>query len=148
MKEPTTLPDLIVKLFLVITVMYYLFGLIGYLAYGNQKIEESYFQFYGSERPLFYSFQFVYMITALFLIPSGCIFSQENFERLNLGFLSIKNEKGEFNRRNIFLMRIMLLVLSFAMVLIFQDLTQILEIGGAFITPVLSYFLPVHFLIY
>ena len=123
MKEPSTLPDLIVKLFFMLTILYYLFGLVGYLAYGNGTVFETYFSFYGTDRPIFYSFSFIYLITGVFLIPYNCIVTSENFERINLGYFSMKDENGEFNRFNIFLSRMFIFLLSLVLVLVFSDLT-------------------------
>ena len=87
--------------------------------------------------------KYVFIINAVYTVPTNTIFTSEFFEDLEQFRPFFKPRNNTLSRRSLLLSRCIMLVLSFLMAFASDDLTIVLGIGGGLFCPLLSYIFPV-----
>ena len=142
--------------FITMTVFFLLFSLASYFvrfyqiskdlqikAHGNEGIKDSSFDYYDKSRPFYYAMKYVFIINAIYTVPTNTIFTSEFFEDLDQFKPFFKPRGKNLSRRSLLLSRSIMLVLSFLMAFASDNLTIILGLGGGLFCPLLSYIFPI-----
>lgn len=142
MKKRDSLPYLLLKTFGGIAALYTIFSLVIIFAHGGSTLEETTFEYYSKSQTFFISLKYVYVLTSLFTIPYNIISTSESFEDMNFLKACMQDSKG-VRRSSLIISRVILLLLVYLASIPDISLSDILDLGGSIISPVLSYFLPV-----
>lgn len=87
--------------------------------------------------------KYVFIINAVYTVPTNTIFTSEFFEDLEQFKPFFKPKGTSLSRRSLLLSRSIMLVLSFLLTFASDDLTVVLGLGGGLFCPLLSYIFPI-----
>lgn len=87
--------------------------------------------------------KYVYLLLTIYNIPFNVIFTSESFEDEEKLRWFFKTKDGHLKRRSVVVFRVIFTLICFLISLLSDDVSKILDIGGSFSTPILSYILPV-----
>lgn len=144
MKDKKYLPKLIIYVFSFIGVVYTLFSLSFYFAYGKQGIHPIAFEFYPqATRPTMFILGVIYCACLLLFVPMFNIANCELMEHSNLMKRVLEYKDGDLNRLKLVLFRWAIFTLTCAPAFLTEKIELVMGLTGAIAIPVISFYIPV-----
>ena len=85
----------------------------------------------------------MFILNSIYNVPLNTIFTSEGFEDLPRFRGFFKNDNGSLKRKSILISRTLILMFTFALTWLTEDLTVIFDLGGGIFCPLLSYIFPI-----
>jgi len=144
MKKRSNMPSLIIGVFAFIGVVFVLFSLGFYLAYGVEGLKTIAFEYYDRvDQPFMYFIGVAFCFCLLMFIPMYNIADSELLVHFPSIGDNLKDSEGEIDRFKLLLFRWFLFILSCAPGLLTDKIELVMNLGGSIVIPVISFFLPV-----
>ena len=144
MKDRSKMPRMIVYVFTFIGVVFVMFSVSFYFAYGKEGVRPIAFEFYDSiERPYMYYLGVAFCFCLIMFVPMYNIADSELLEHYEAIGSKLKNSDGEMNRTKLLLFRWCLFLISCAPAFLTDKIELVMNLGGSLVIPVISFYVPV-----
>ena len=144
MKHKSALPKQIIYVFIGIGILYSLFSLSFYFAYGKDSIISNTILFYPeTSRPIFYTIGLLYSLTLILFIPLLNIANSEQLQEISIIKSCIEVDAGELSVITLVVFRWLLLILTIAPAMLTNKIEVVLEFSGSLVVPFISFYIPV-----
>lgn len=144
MKDRNKMPRLIVYVFTFIGVVFILFSLGFYFAYGPSAVKSIAFEFYEEhERPFFFYLGVVFCFCLVMFVPMYNISDSELLIHFDVIARNIKDQNGQISRSRLLIFRWLLFIVSCLLGFITDKIEIVMNLGGSVVIPIISFYLPV-----
>lgn len=112
-------------------------------AYGNNNLKGDVFQYYPSDtRPYMFICVVVVLILLALFVPLYNIANCELIEEYPCAKAFIRDSKNKVRKSRLYIFRTVAIVVSCVLSFITDEVAVVLNLGGALIIPIISFYLP------
>lgn len=143
MKDRTKMPKLSLMVMFLASIIYFVTGLLVYLAHGDDNVFDVVFKYYEGDGALMSHLGKIYLLTNFFGIPCVVYSTIEPLEALSSTRWMLLGKNGELDVKRITFFRVGILFLSVGVTFISDNFIKVMDFSGSFCIPIMGYFIPV-----